>query len=387
MIKNRILSVLFISALTVTMFAGCGNTDTKETSNVAVDNTVTKDISSNEVEECKDYMRFLVIGEEQIPIDEEILNSEYLPDPNTGTIKPVFMLEIPDAVDVFNSNGFYIGYTKENITVGVVAQNENWTWVNSQDGGLYIKTEALKNAKVIEIASETEETETVTNTEEVILAADAKEADEAFKNSFTITELNQTMYAKQAVNTRSGPGTSYEKVGSLSTNQEVTVTGQADTGWYRIDINGAEAFVNDAYLSDTKVEVAVETPTSQETTDNEITSNDVTQETTPGTAEETPIVAPAEETSSLPDIGTATNDIKSSILSMGVWYYPDSDEYKKYPEFGLSGGMSWFEGRVATATYWDDIKGIASNYDGCECFYIEYSYTDGNDIVFRCYWG
>ena len=59
--------------------------------------------------------------------------------------------------------------------------------------------------------------------------------------------------------------------------------------------------------------------------------------------------------------------------------YPDETE--------PTGGMSWFEGRVATATYQSDIDGIASNYDGCEVYWIEYSYTDGDDIVFTCYWG
>ena len=317
------------------------------------------------------------------------MNSECVIDSNEGTIKPIFMLEIPDAVDVFNSNGFYIGYTKENITVGVVAQNDNWTWVNSQDGGLYIKTAALENAKVIEIVAETEEPETVTNTEEVILAADAKAADEAMKTAFTITELYQIMYAKQTVNTRSGPDATYEKVGSLSTNQEVTVTGQADTGWYRIEINGAEMFVSDAYLADTEVEVVAETSTSQDTTNNGTASSDVVQEITPGTSEEVPVVAPVEETSSLPDIGTATNDIVAAIRNGYACVTPDEYYLAKYGEVTNVGsdGMSWFEGRVATATYWDDIYGIASNYDGCECYWVEYSYTDGNDIVFRCYWG
>ena len=59
--------------------------------------------------------------------------------------------------------------------------------------------------------------------------------------------------------------------------------------------------------------------------------------------------------------------------------YPDETDYIS--------GMSWFEGRVATATYQSDIDGIASNYDGCEVYWIEYSYTDGNDIVSTCYWG
>ena len=85
------------------------------------------------------------------------------------------------------------------------------------------------------------------------------------------------------------------------------------------------------------------------------------------------------------EIAKIRKDIEKAIKKMGIQYYPDSDIYTG--KYGLSGGMSWFEGRVATATYDSDISGIASNYDGCEYFYIEYSYTDGNDIVFTCYWG
>ena len=43
---------------------------------------------------------------------------------------------------------------------------------------------------------------------------------------------------------------------SLNTNDEVTVTGQADTGWYRINYNGGVAFVSNNYLSNTKIEIA-----------------------------------------------------------------------------------------------------------------------------------
>lgn len=369
MIKKRMLYVLFISALALAVL-GCGEADTKETGKVTVDNTVSKDRRSNEVEEYKDYMRFLDIGEEQTPIDEEMLNSKSVIDSNTGTIKPIFLLEIPEAVDVFNNKGFCIGYTKENIKVEVVAQNENWTKVDLQDGRLYIKTPDLENAKIIEFVAETESTEeneTVISTEEVLL-----ETEEDSETDFTITELNQVMYAKETVNTRSGPGIEYEKVGSISANQEVTVTGQADTGWYRVEVNGVEMYVSDSYLFEPKLEAAIKMPMSQKTTNNG---------TAPSTSEETPV----EGTPSLPDVETITNDIKSAIISMGVRYYPDSDIYSG--KYDLSGGMSWFEGRVATETYWDDVNGIASNYEGCKYFYIEYFYIDGNDIVFRCYWG
>lgn len=66
--------------------------------------------------------------------------------------------------------------------------------------------------------------------------------------AYTVTEMSATMYVKNAVNLRQGPGTEYAKVGNLAKGQQVTVTGQADNGWYQLD-NGA--FVSNKYLSDT----------------------------------------------------------------------------------------------------------------------------------------
>lgn len=75
--------------------------------------------------------------------------------------------------------------------------------------------------------------------------------------TYTYTDMNATMYAKQSVNVRELPLTDGERVGGLSTNQEVAVTGQCnETGWYRIEYDGGTAYVSNNYLSDTKVEVA-----------------------------------------------------------------------------------------------------------------------------------
>lgn len=384
MLKKRLLSFFLITSLSCSMLAGCGNTETKD---ISAESTQVE-TSSKEVTEYNDYMRFVEIGEDVTPIDDEILNADVEMDDETHKIKTNFSLQIPESVDVYNSNGFYIGYTKKNITVGVVAQNDNWTWIDSQDGGLYIKTPALKSAKVIE--NEEKEGEVVASTENLDPST-----------GLPIYELAQTMYAKEKADARSGPDNSYEVIGSLTKNQEVAVTGKAETGWYRIDVNGTTMFVDDAYLSDTKgkEESAKENTAKSDNTTKQETSNNVAQNTASSsdeTGDTTPTVeepaAPAEEvttpveqTTSLPDVNSTLNDIKSAIASMGVQYYPDSDIYTG--KYGLSGGMSWFEGRVATATYDSDISGIASNYDGCEYFYIEYSYTDGNDIVFTCYWG
>ncbi len=63
-----------------------------------------------------------------------------------------------------------------------------------------------------------------------------------------------TMYAQTGVNVRKGPGTSYDIVGKLSKNEEVTALGDAVDGWQKILYNGEEAYVSAEYLGLEKVE-------------------------------------------------------------------------------------------------------------------------------------
>lgn len=83
---------------------------------------------------------------------------------------------------------------------------------------------------------------------------------------YTYTDMATTMYATQTVNIRNLPNTDGEKLGSLSINQEVAVTGQCnETGWYMFNYNGQTAFVSNSYLSVEKPEItppANETPTT-----------------------------------------------------------------------------------------------------------------------------
>ncbi|MCL2050197.1 MAG: SH3 domain-containing protein [Lachnospiraceae bacterium] len=65
-----------------------------------------------------------------------------------------------------------------------------------------------------------------------------------------ITRLNQMMYATSAVNLRAGPGTDFERIGSLSVNQEVRVIGQSlSTSWYKIEHGDGTAFVSGSFLA------------------------------------------------------------------------------------------------------------------------------------------
>lgn len=92
-------------------------------------------------------------------------------------------------------------------------------------------------------------------------------------SSYSYTELSQTLYAQSTVNVRDLPEQSGAKLGSLSTNQEVTVLGQCnETGWYKISYNGGEAYVSDSYLGSEKVAVKSSKSSSQSTSASQSTS-------------------------------------------------------------------------------------------------------------------
>lgn len=67
---------------------------------------------------------------------------------------------------------------------------------------------------------------------------------------FKVTELTGTgTITAESLNVRSGPSKDYSAVGKAKKNETYTVTGQADTGWYRIDYKGAAGYVADEYVT------------------------------------------------------------------------------------------------------------------------------------------
>lgn len=74
--------------------------------------------------------------------------------------------------------------------------------------------------------------------------------------TYTYTDMSATMYAQQTVNIRDLPDTSGNKLGSLSTNDEIKISGQCnENGWYMFEYNGNVAFVSNKYVSENKVEI------------------------------------------------------------------------------------------------------------------------------------
>ncbi len=115
----------------------------------------------------------------------------------------------------------------------------------------------------------------------------------AVSTGYTYSELNQTMYAKSAVNVRDLPSTDGKKIGSLKASQEITVTGKCDqTGWYRFELNNTTGYVSDKYIVSEKP--AVNTVAANNTTaGNNNTAGNTTQQNTAAPAA-TP--APAQTT-------------------------------------------------------------------------------------------
>ena len=140
--------------------------------------------------------------------------------------------------------------------------------------------------------SETAPTETapaVEPTAEPVVAETTTVADAGY----TYSELNQTMYAKSAVNVRDMPSTDGKKIGSLKASQEIAVTGKCDqTGWYRFELNNTTGYVSDKYIVSEKP--AVNTVASANNSSN--TAENTTAATQQNTAAPAATPAPAQTT-------------------------------------------------------------------------------------------
>lgn len=118
----------------------------------------------------------------------------------------------------------------------------------------------------------------------------------AVSTGYTYSELNQTMYAKSAVNVRDLPSTDGKKIGSLKASQEITVTGKCDqTGWYRFELNNTTGYVSDKYIVSEKP--AVNTVAANNTTaGNSNTAGNTTANAQQNTATPAATPAPAQTT-------------------------------------------------------------------------------------------
>ena len=176
-------------------------------------------------------------------------------------------------------------------------------------------TEIVEESETVEATETTETVEETTETEAPAEepVAEAPVAEEP-ASPYSYTELSQTMYAQSTVNVRDLPEQTGAKLGSLSTNQEVTVTGQCnETGWYRISYNGGEGFVSDSYLGTEKVAVK-----SQSTDKSQSASQAESQP-----AQEAPAAEPEKQPGEVDTSNAPTVDRQlgyGETLEPDVWY-------------------------------------------------------------------
>lgn len=182
----------------------------------------------------------------------------------------------------------------------------------------------------------------------------------AVSTGYTYSELNQTMYAKSAVNVRDLPSTDGKKIGSLKASQEITVTGKCDqTGWYRFDWNNTTGYVSDKYIVSEKPAV------------NTVAANTAsTQTTTTGTTDTSGEYfdrAMAEQVFAMVNAERVANGIPALIWSEDVYNIAVQRCYENDIHAGMKAGTSenQSEGQqTAEEIYqgWHDSPGHHDNY-------------------------
>ena len=204
--KKKIVTALLITAMTASVFAGCGNRmegDGKVQAMADAESSQDGNVDSRE--SGAEGTGAMESEPEETAEHTEEPPAEETPEP---TAEPETGAEAP-------SDG------------------------NADESGSVTQTGQSGSADQTDEANQTDEADqTGTNTGE-----------ETADSPYTINEMSSTMYAKSAMNVRNQPSTDGEKVGRLSYGQEVTVTGQCEeTGWYQIELNGEAAFVSNSYI-------------------------------------------------------------------------------------------------------------------------------------------
>ena len=241
-------------------------------------------------------------------------------------------------------------------------------------------TEAATTEPTVEPAETPTESE-ATHTETPAPAVEPTAApveSTAVSTGYTYSELNQTMYAKSAVNVRDLPSTDGKKIGSLKASQEITVTGKCDqTGWYRFELNNTTGYVSDKYIVSEKpaVNTVASTGNSNAATTQQNTAAPAAtpapaQTTTTGTTDTSGEYfdrAMAEQVFALVNEERVANGITALIWSEDVYNIAVQRCYENDIHAGMRAGTSenQSEGQqTAEEIYqgWHDSPGHHDNY-------------------------
>ena len=151
-----------------------------------------------------------------------------------------------------------------------------------------------------------------------------------------IEEMDATMYAITNVAVRENYSTTSERLRTLSTGEEVHVTGKTEDGlWMRIEEGDGEAFVASNYLSTEKPVVEEESPATSESESTSSSGGSADSSTTTPSTEapvtevpqqqETVVLEPAPAPEDLPEAPAPDNP--SAWESLGEPEYTDGSEF------------------------------------------------------------
>ncbi len=174
---------------------------------------------------------------------EAYVSSRYLssisPNNNNDTSKPESIKETKEVnTDSLNirsgpgTNYSKIGTISKGSKVGVISESNGWSKINYNGKEAYVSSKYLNSISP-------------NNNNDTSKPESVKETKEVNTNS---------------LNVRSGPGTNYSKLGSLSKGSKVEVISESN-GWSKINYNGKEAYVSSQYLS----KVTINKPSTPET--------------------------------------------------------------------------------------------------------------------------
>ena len=173
-------------------------------------------------------------------------------------LKKIFLVMLP--IGLLLASIFIIAIKAENnITANdldVSMEMVSETLKNSDDSyKLVLETTRKENTVVEFVTTEPAEVTHVASVEASEIKENTSGVVENKSESFgfAVEDIDATMYATGSVNVRKGADISYEKIGVLTVNQQVKVTGKTDVGWYQLDYNGESGYVSGKYLSETKV--------------------------------------------------------------------------------------------------------------------------------------
>lgn len=273
--KSLVTSVMVISLAIV--MTGCSGVQTAK--NVVPDTQITQVAPDWDKGTCFTYNMKIVIGVGE-PITLEMLDLEYSgeKDISTDELKALIDEEISkisfigksyDTVGTYTEtfDNFKVHFEVVDKTVPVIEGTHDISVVEGSEinlmDGVSVNEGTLSVSDFDSSLLDTAQEITYTAVDE---AGNTSEV----KINLTITSnpievLDKTMYAQSTVNVRAGAGVDFERLGSLSTNDEVHVTGRDKaTSWYRIEFNGSEGFVSDSYLGDNTVYIPTYTPSSND---------------------------------------------------------------------------------------------------------------------------